>query len=133
MGPERKAPEVLVEPGRDDAGAAVRERERRVDDGLVEELHLVDADHVEAVCTREDVGDAVHRDGAHAHAGMAHDVGSVVAVVDPRLEDDHALTCDLGPAQPADHLLALAAEHGAANDLQPAASLWWDADHGIGC
>ena len=34
--------------------------------------------------------------------------GGVVAVVDPRLEEEDALAGDLGPPQPADHLLALA-------------------------
>jgi len=42
---------------------------------------------------------------------------------------EDALTRDLRASQAADHLLALAAEHRAANDLEPAATLRWDPDH----
>ena len=63
----------------------------------------------------------VDRDRAHPRAGVADDVRDVVAVVDPRLDDQHALARDLGTAQAADELLALAAEHRPADDLEPAA------------
>jgi hypothetical protein len=53
---------------------------------------------------------------------VADHVGRVVAVVDPRLEDHDALPGDLRAAQPADHLLALAAEHRPADHLEPAAA-----------
>jgi hypothetical protein len=53
---------------------------------------------------------------------VADDVGGRVAVVDPRLDDDDALAGDLRAAQPADHLLALAAEHRPADHLEPAAA-----------
>ena len=46
--PEREPPEVLVEPRRDHAGTVVGELERDADDLFVEELRLVDADHLEA-------------------------------------------------------------------------------------
>ena len=127
---EGKSPEVLVEPRHDDADSAIGQLERVLDDRRLEELHLVDPDDLEPLCTLEDVVHGRHRNSAHARAGMAHDVGRVVAVVDPRLEDDDALAGDLGAAQPADHLLALPAEHRTADHLEPAASLRGDADHG---
>ena len=49
-------------------------------------------------------------------------MADVVAVVDQRLDDQRALAGDLGAAQAADQLLALAAEHRAADDLEPAAA-----------
>ena len=69
-------------------------------------------------------------DGAHLRARVADDVADVVAVVDARLHDQRALAGDLGAAQPADELLALAAEHRAADDLEPAAALGEQPDHG---
>jgi hypothetical protein len=56
-GAERKAPEVLVETGDDDARAAVGQLERRGDDRRLEELHLVDPDHVEPRRTRDELCD----------------------------------------------------------------------------
>ena len=128
--PEREPPEVLVEPGRDHPGAVVGELERDADDLFVEELGLVDADHLEAARPLGELGHARHRHGPHPDAGVADDVGGVVAVVDPRLEDHRPLAGDLGAPEPADHLLALAAEHRAADDLEPAAALRVDPDHG---
>jgi hypothetical protein len=52
---------------------------------------------------------------------VTDDVRRVVAVVELRLEEDDALAGDLGAAEAADHLLALAAEHRSADDLEPAA------------
>ena len=66
-----------------------------------------------------ELGTAVDRDGRHPDPRMADDVGRVVAVVDPRLEEDHALARDLRPAEAPDQLLRLAAEHGTADDLDP--------------
>ena len=128
--PERKPPEVLVEARRDDPYAARRELERVRDDRMPEELHLVDPDDVESLGA---LGHVVRRrdgHGPHARARMAHDVRRVVAVVDARLQDHDALSGDLGAAEPADHLLALPAEHRTADDLEPTTSLRRNADHG---
>ena len=128
--PERLSAEVLVEPGRDHSDAALGECERGVDDRRLEELHLVDPDHVAAARPGDELRAAVDRDGRHPHACVTDDVRRVVAVVDPGLEEEHPLPGDLRAAQPADHLLALAAEHRPAHDLEPAASLRGDPDHG---
>jgi hypothetical protein len=129
-GAEREPAEVLVEPGRNHTRAPVGQLERGLDDGRLEELHLVDADNLGVACADQKLRHGRDGDGMHPDARVAHDVAHVVAVVDRRLEDRHALTRDLGPAEPTDHLLALAAEHGAADDLEPAASLRGDPDHG---
>ena len=128
--PERKPPEVLVETGGDDPYATRREVERVRDDGVPEELHLVDPDHVESLRALGHVVCGCDGHGPHARARVAHDVGRVIAVVDPRLQDDDALSGDLGAAEPADHLLALPAEHRTADDLEPTTSLRRNADHG---
>ena len=129
---EREAAKVLVEPCGDDAGPAFGEGERRIDDRGLEELGLVDADDVEPLRPGDELGDRRHRYAAHPDARVADDVGGVVPVVDPRLEDDDALTGDLGAAEATDHLLALATEHRPADDLDPAALPWWDPDHEAG-
>jgi len=100
------------------------------DDGGLEELHLVDPDDLRGAGAGHELGTAVDRDGRHPDTRMADDVSRVVAVVDPRLEEDHALARDLGAAKPADHLLALAGEHRPADDFEPASSLRRHADHG---
>src|SRR5712692_2937175 len=61
---------------------------------------------------------------------MADDVVGDVAVVDPRLEDLDLLARDLGPADSADQLFALAAEHAAGDDLHPAGAQAWGLMHG---
>ncbi len=57
----------------------------------------------------------------------AHPV-ELVAHIKSRLHYDHRLTGDLSPTQPAHQLLALAAEHAATDDFDPAVSLG-DATH----
>src|SRR5260221_11639130 len=53
----------------------------------------------------------------------------VVAAVDQRLPDQRALPRDLRTAEPADQLLALAAEHRPAHDLDPSACMGLRSDH----
>jgi hypothetical protein len=50
---------------------------------------------------------------------MGDDVVVRVTFIDPRLEDLDTLAGDLGAAEPPNQLFALAAEHGAANNLDP--------------
>jgi hypothetical protein len=129
---ERQPAEVLVESRSDHAGAALRERQRRVDDRRLEELHLVDPHDVDAARPRDELRAAVDGHGRHPHACMADDVRRVVAVVDPGFEEEDPLPGDLGATEPADHLLALAAEHRPADDLEPSTSLRGNADHEAG-
>src|SRR5688500_3426839 len=130
--PERLAPEVAVEPGRDDALAARDALLNRVDELRLEELRLVDTDDVVAVRPPKRLLDSADGDRAHPRAGVADDVGDVVAVVDPRLHDQDVLPGDLRPTEAPDELLALAAEHGAADHFEPAAAAGDGTDHGAG-
>src|SRR5207248_2612875 len=93
------------------------------------ELDLVHPDDVVTVDEAGDVGRLVDGDRAHPGTGVADHVRDVVAVVQPRLHDQRALPGDLGAPQPPDQLLALAAEHRAANDLEPAARIGKEPDH----
>ena len=127
--PEREAAEVLVQPARDDPHPTLDEAVEDEGDLRREELDLVDADDVVAVHQAGDVGRVVDGDRAHTRAGMADDVADVVPVVDPRLDDQHSLAGDLRPTQAADQLLALAAEHRAADDFEPAAAIREEPDH----
>src|SRR5581483_5394897 len=128
-GAERKPAKVLVEPGDDDALAALDQPLDHADDLEVEELHLVDPDGVVAVREADDLLRARDRDSAHLRARVADDVADVVAVVDARLRDERALAGDLRAAEPPDELVALAAEHRAADDLEPASALGKQPDH----
>src|SRR5207248_3745542 len=109
---------VLRESRRDDACTTVDEIRDRGDDAVVEELHLVDADRL--VAGREPTHLAARRGGYRTHLGAAvrDDVPDVIAVVDGRLDDQRAQAGDLRAPETPDQLLALAAEHRAADDLQ---------------
>src|SRR5262249_29149287 len=126
---ERQATEVLREPGCDHTRAVGDEPVDRVDDAVVEELHLVDADRVVPGCEPAHLVARRGCDGAHLRAGVRDDMADVVAVVDQRLHDQRALSRDLRAAQAPDQLFALPAEHWAANDLEPAAGVGLRADH----
>jgi hypothetical protein len=119
--PEGAARVVLVESGDDDAHAAVGQLVDDGDEVGVEELPFVDADHLgRRLDERAYLGGRPHGPRLVAHLGVGDDVVARVALVDLRLEDLHPLARDLGPAQAPDQLLALAREHGAGDDLDPA-------------
>ncbi len=87
----------------------------------VEELPLVDADDLGVVIhLRDQLVGALHVLGRDAHVAVRHDVIFAEAVVDERLEDLDLLAGDLRAAQAADQLFALAAEHAAGDDFDPA-------------
>ncbi len=112
---------VLVEPGDDDALAAIREGIARRRQIRVEELPFVDADDFRVLVDLLDelVGSA-DVDGLDPHVAVRDDVVLAEAVVDERLEDLDLLSRDLRATQPADELFALAAEHAAGDDFDPA-------------
>jgi len=58
--------------------------------------------------------------GLDPHVAVRDDVILAVAIVDERFEDLDLLAGDLRAAQAADELLALAAEHAARDDFDPA-------------
>ena len=68
----------------------------------------------------EQLARARHRARLDPHLAVRDDVIVGIAPVDHRLEDLHLLAGNLGAPQPADELLALAAEHAADDDFDPA-------------
>ena len=77
-----------------------------------------------------DVGARADRDAAQAAAGVRDDVGLAVAVVEARLEQQRRELRDLGAADAPQQLLALAREHGAADDVERATAGGQERDHG---
>ena len=132
---ERLAAEVAIEPGGDHADAIAYKPVHHVDDGRVDELHLVDAD--DAGCGRGRVlGDLpriADRMAAQAAAGVADDVARAVAVIDRRLEQRRSEAGHLGTPDAAQQLLALAREHRSADDLEGASSEGCEWDHVLRC
>src|SRR5664279_760035 len=126
---ERAAAEVLVEAGGNDALAARDEDVDHEHDRGIEELHLVDPNGVVALGEARNLLWPRDGDRSHLCARVTDDVADVVAVVDLRLHDQGALAGDLGATEPANELFALAAEHRAADDLEPTAVLWEQPDH----
>ena len=59
-------------------------------------------------------------DPLNPHFAVRDDLGLGETHVERRLEDLHALTRDLGAAEPADQLFALPAEHAAGDHFDPA-------------
>ena len=98
-----------------------------LDDAVVEELHLVDPDRLVARRERRISADSTVT--ARIRADVPDDVADVVAVVD-RASRSALEAGDLGAPQAADQLLALAAEHRPADDLEPAAAFGDVPDHG---
>src|SRR5581483_208821 len=85
-------------------------------------LPFVDPDDVGVVVHLPDEFVGVpHVDRGDPHVAVRHDVVFAVAVVDERFEDLDLLPGDLRAAQPPDELFALAAEHAAGDDFNPAA------------
>src|SRR5439155_1507696 len=87
----------------------------------VEKLPLIDADHFRLVADvlQELIG-ILHGLRRDSHVAVRHDVVFAEAVVDGRFENLDLLSRDLRSAQAADELLALAAEHAAGDDFDPA-------------
>ena len=118
---ERASKEILIQPGDDDPLAAIREGVARSWQVLVEELPFVDSDHLGVVVDHpHELVRARHGARRNPHVAVRDDVIVAVAIVDERLEDLDSLAGDLRAAQAADQLLALAAEHAAGDDLNPA-------------
>ncbi len=120
-GMERASQVIRVESGDQDALADIGQAHDGVDQAFAQELRFVDADHFHApVEPGFQFGGVPDRVGADLQLAVRDDVVFRVALVDAGLEDLHPLARNLGAAQAADQLLALAAEHRPADDFNPA-------------
>jgi hypothetical protein len=120
---ERLAEIVLVEAGDDHALALIGERRAHRGQLLIEELPLVDPDDFRLPPhARQEFGRFLQALRRNLHLAVRRDVVVAVAIVDGRLENLHLLPGNLRAAHATDQLLALAAEHAAGDDLDPAGS-----------
>ncbi len=117
---ERAPQIVLIEAGDNHALATIRQRIAGRRQIGVEKLPFVDPDDLRVVVDLlEHLVRAPDVLRCHPHVTVRHDMAFAEAVVEERLEDLHVLAGDLGAAQAANQLLALSAEHAAADDLDP--------------
>ena len=108
--------EVLIQAREHDLGAPIREFHREIDDRIVEELRLLDEDHVGfRIEFGAEVRNVIDRDRLMPNAHMGHDHGLVVTVVDLGFEHLH-LTLGIQRATgETDEFLAFSGEHRAAD------------------
>ena len=120
---ERAAREVRVEAARDDVAAALAERLGDLDEAVVEELRLLDADEVDVALARErqdpDRGAArdLHRRVARLAAALGVLAGG--AVVDVGADEQDPPAGDLGTPQEPQQLVGLARRHAAGDHVEP--------------
>ena len=117
---KRPAAEVLVETCDDDALSHVGQPVAHEDEFEIEELPLVDSDHLGASVNRIDdfpgLPDKLRLD---LHVAVTDDMIFAVPVVQSGFEDLHTLPADLRAPKPADQFLTFSAEHTAANYFDP--------------
>src|SRR5207245_10593516 len=113
---------VHAPPGQHDPDPTVGHGVGDLDDPGVQELNLVHGDHLGAgPPAPHDLLRTVHRLGFHGQAVVGRDVVEAgVAGVEVGLGDLDLLAGDDRPADPPDPALALAGEHHAGYDLDPA-------------
>jgi hypothetical protein len=88
---------------------------------MVKELPFVDPHNIRVNFNRrQNLVRGFYGKGRDLHLGMRNDVLIRIPQVDRGLEDLNLLPRDLRPAQPANQFLALAAEHRAGYDFDPA-------------
>src|SRR5690606_7900118 len=117
--------EVHVQTGDHHPDAAVGQVVADRDDLVVEELGLVNADHITAIGQDADVGRSGDRGGPDLIGIVGNHHLLIVADVHQGFEDFHLLFGDLGPFQPSDEFFGLAREHGTADDLYPSKLFLW--------
>ena len=111
-----------VEAGEQDTLAERDELKRERDDGGVKELGFVDANDVDLLELRSELGAEVFdgRDnrGVVGLRAVAGDGGAVIAEIDVGFITSHALFGDTSTLEAADELLTLARKHGAGDDFE---------------
>ena len=127
-GTEGDASEVHVEAGDDDADTTVGQLVADVGQSGVQELGFVDADNVDVAAEQEDAGRRVDGRRKDVVLVVTDDILFRVSDVDGRFEDFYFLTGKFGTAQSPYEFFGLTREHGAADDLDAAGTMWFSAD-----
>src|SRR5690625_176047 len=113
---------IEVQTGDDYPLAATRQLQAQVHYRHVEELALVERNHLGGpVDGCADLFHPFDRFSVNRLSRMRRHRAACVPVIKRRLEDLHLLFRDEGPLHPPDQLLRLAAEHGAHNCFKPSA------------
>ncbi len=94
-----------------------------VGEALVEELRLLDGHDVRIGDGRLDLVRVVHGHGMVLRTGARDDGHAIGAGVEARLHEQHLSPGDREAAQQAQHLVGLAAEHAAGDDVDPAVGI----------
>ena len=117
---ERLAEIIGVEPGADDADAAVGQCLGYLDQALIKELGLIDAYDLDIVVNLEHPGRRLDGRAGNAVRIVGDDIEVRVTFVNGRLEGGDFLLGELGAFKPADQFLGLPREHRAADYLDTA-------------
>src|SRR3954462_7945609 len=118
---ERASEIIGVEARDDDALPHIAHAHDEVDHAFAEELRFVDADDLGApVKTLFQFGGIAHAFRLDLQVAMRNDVIVGIALIDAGLEYLYALARNLRATQTADQFFALAAEHWAGDDFDPA-------------
>ena len=107
--------EVHVKSGHDDADTMIGQGVAHLDDAVVEELCLVDANHVDVVGQQQDASRRVDRRRLNMLLVVAHHVFLRIAHIDGGFENLHPLLGELGASHSAYQFLRFAREHRAAH------------------
>ena len=119
-GAERLASIVEIQTGHDDPFTQVGQLDDHRQQVRAEELTFVDGHQLGAVIELiQYFLSTGHGRSRQALLAVRNDAGFVVPGIGAVLEDLHAPTGDLGPADPLDQFFAFAAEHGAADHFDP--------------
>jgi hypothetical protein len=120
---ERFTAAIKVESGDDDAPAAGAEGFANGGEVGVEELALIDADHGDAVASREQIGGMADRLGGQTDPVVRDDVAVGVSPIDLMLESEKWFCVSSGAGQPLNEVVGLAAKHAPGDDFDSARSV----------
>ncbi len=112
------AAKIGIEPGNQDADAAVGQFLHYADNFVIEELGFIDPyDGGFGFDVGEDIGGPLNGQGVELAAGMGGDFFYMITVINDGFENLDILPGDGSPAQPADQFIGFATKHRAGNDF----------------
>jgi hypothetical protein len=115
-GIERPGAIVLIEPGNDHPLSLISHLIANLDQVEIKKLGFIDSDNLRLTFEpSQNLRGCRNEFRFYFHIAVADDVILAEAVIQPGLEDLHALLCNLGSPKSADQFLALSTEHAAAD------------------
>jgi hypothetical protein len=130
---ERLAAKIHIQPGGDDADAAIGKSLSNRDDLIIEKLGFVNSDYGGiGVQVNQNLGGVFDGQGVKICPGVRGHFFLGVAVINGRLKNLNFLFGDGRPAQTADQLLGFSAEHRAGDDFNGASVVFHSGTSAIG-